>query len=383
MTQSQCDTSGYDAIFRGCQTLAVTLSPDLTCHYASPNHQALTGFAPHQLRLAQWRRRIHPEDKRLLSRKLAQGETAIEFRLKHADSRWHWYQADVQTAQEEVDSIRLLMMQDITDYKKEQQQHQHVRRCRSMMQQSRSALLTHMNHELRTPLNAIIGFSEMLLSGMPVDRREYMEHIHSSGQTLMQSIDQLISLAKESLYDSLLMEAPHDIREILHEVKQQTVREVGQGLDTRLQLDVPSGAVWAFVDGRKFSLGLSLLMRFIAEEAQADEPLHIRCAMTGYGDFHLSLSLPEDVSMEHIAPLLKGDSDALLVSQKGKNAPLYLTLGAQLLALHEASLAAVTLSGNRRNSLMITLPASRVLPRKEFPPKSVSALAAPQKEEMA
>src|SRR2546428_2138415 len=58
-----------------------------------------------------------------------------------------------------------------------------------------------MSHELRTPLNAIIGFSE-LLSDDDTDRfdattrRRFLDQIHSSGQHLLQLINDILDLSK-------------------------------------------------------------------------------------------------------------------------------------------------------------------------------------------
>jgi two-component system cell cycle sensor histidine kinase PleC len=58
-----------------------------------------------------------------------------------------------------------------------------------------------MSHELRTPLNAIIGFSEVLkselLGGHQVPQyKEYAGDIHSSGQHLLNLINELLDLSR-------------------------------------------------------------------------------------------------------------------------------------------------------------------------------------------
>jgi len=57
-----------------------------------------------------------------------------------------------------------------------------------------------MSHELRTPLNSILGFSELLLTGnMPPDspkHRDFLTHIHTSGQYLLSMVEGVLDLAK-------------------------------------------------------------------------------------------------------------------------------------------------------------------------------------------
>jgi two-component system cell cycle sensor histidine kinase PleC len=66
---------------------------------------------------------------------------------------------------------------------------------------AKSQFLATMSHELRTPLNAIIGFSEVLKSELlgPHAVKQYKEYagdIHSSGQHLLNLINELLDLSR-------------------------------------------------------------------------------------------------------------------------------------------------------------------------------------------
>lgn len=66
---------------------------------------------------------------------------------------------------------------------------------------AKSQFLATMSHELRTPLNAIIGFSEVLKSELlgPHEVPQYKEYagdIHSSGQHLLNLINELLDLSR-------------------------------------------------------------------------------------------------------------------------------------------------------------------------------------------
>lgn len=64
----------------------------------------------------------------------------------------------------------------------------------------KSQFLANVSHELRTPLNSIIGFSELLgekAFGDLNDRQlQYVEFIHSSGEHLLQLINNILDLSK-------------------------------------------------------------------------------------------------------------------------------------------------------------------------------------------
>ena len=66
---------------------------------------------------------------------------------------------------------------------------------------AKSKFLANMSHELRTPLNAIIGFSEIMESGMfgPLGADKYQEYcsdIRSSGQYLLDVINDILDMSK-------------------------------------------------------------------------------------------------------------------------------------------------------------------------------------------
>jgi two-component system, NarL family, sensor histidine kinase BarA len=62
----------------------------------------------------------------------------------------------------------------------------------------KSDFLATMSHELRTPLNSILGFSEVLLSGDGLNEKQsrWVTNIQSSGQQLLNLINDILDLAK-------------------------------------------------------------------------------------------------------------------------------------------------------------------------------------------
>ena len=115
--------------------------------------------------------------------------------------------------------------------------------------QAKSKFLANMSHELRTPLNAIIGFSEIMESGMfgPLGAEKYNEYcsdIRSSGQYLLDVINDILDMAKieagrirldfeELDLDTLLAEATRVVSARAQEKELEVVAKISPDLGLR------------------------------------------------------------------------------------------------------------------------------------------------------
>jgi len=93
------------------------------------------------------------------------------------------------------------ILRDITERKTIEDALRDAKNSAEEANHAKSEFLSSMSHELRTPLNAIIGFSDSLMHGTfgPMnnpDHEEYIGHIKTSGQHLLELINDVLDLAK-------------------------------------------------------------------------------------------------------------------------------------------------------------------------------------------
>lgn len=84
----------------------------------------------------------------------------------------------------------------------------------------KSAFLANMSHEIRTPLNSILGFADLLLHpNLPEGKRtEFINIITSSGNMLLNLVNDIIDIAKIEAGQLNIIEKPLDINPFLQEI---------------------------------------------------------------------------------------------------------------------------------------------------------------------
>ena len=106
--------------------------------------------------------------------------------------------------------------------------------------QAKSVFLSNMSHELRTPLNAVLGFAQLLerSAALPEKERESVTIIKSSGEHLLELINDVLAISKIEAGKVALSETTFDLRHMLRGVVEMIrVRTDGKGL--QLVVDVP------------------------------------------------------------------------------------------------------------------------------------------------
>jgi CheY-like chemotaxis protein/anti-sigma regulatory factor (Ser/Thr protein kinase) len=112
----------------------------------------------------------------------------------------------------------------------------------------KSEFLASMSHELRTPLNAVIGFSEVLLDKLFGDlnqrQEEYLEDIRSSGQHLLELLNEILDLSKVEAGRMELEPAPFSVLDALKQtVSLVRERAAQHGISLELTVEDEVGEI--------------------------------------------------------------------------------------------------------------------------------------------
>jgi protein-histidine pros-kinase len=156
----------------------------------------------------------------------------------------------------------------------------------------KSEFLANMSHELRTPLNAIIGFAAVMRKGtagpLNDDQREYLEDILTSGNHLLQLINDVLDLAKiESGTMELRPESVEPAR-LLAEVR-DVVHGLAASKQLRLDITVDPDLEAIVVDPARVKQilfnYLSNAIKFTPEGGRVE----VRLAAEGHDSFRLEV----------------------------------------------------------------------------------------------
>lgn len=178
-----------------------------------------------------------------------------EFPVELAVSRIHGGGAPIFTA----------YIRDLTEQKAQETMQ---RRSHELEEQNRliqeanrlkNEFFANMSHELRTPLNAIIGFSQILVDGkagpLQANQREYIDDILTSGQHLLQLINDVLDLAKIEAGKLELDIATFSCAKAVEEVC-TVMRPIAAKRNIRINPRLPSNLGMVTLDERRFKQAL-------------------------------------------------------------------------------------------------------------------------------
>ncbi|MCP9884018.1 hypothetical protein KBY97_02590 [Synechococcus sp. ATX 2A4] len=151
--------------------------------------------------------------------------------------------------------------------------------------------LSTISHEIRTPLNAVIGMTDLLLdSDLDDGQQELVQTLQTSGELLLQLINDILDLSKIEARKMLIRAEPYSLRKLVNECAAMMEScVIAKGLQFKASVDpqVPDRLVG---DGLRLrQIILNLLSNAIKFTQEGEVSLGLLSCTTSSGDEELEI----------------------------------------------------------------------------------------------
>jgi PAS domain S-box-containing protein len=132
--------------------------------------------------------------KQLIERGFLEG---FELEVQRRDGTKFWVSMNTRIVQDENGLHYDGTVEDITKRKRAEDVLRASKEVAEAATRSKSDFLANMSHEIRTPMNAVIGMTCLLLDEeLTIRQKEYVETIRSSGEALLDIINDILDISK-------------------------------------------------------------------------------------------------------------------------------------------------------------------------------------------
>ncbi|HPS91027.1 MAG TPA: PAS domain S-box protein [Methanothrix sp.] len=142
---------------------------------------------------------LHPEDRERAVKQITEKGylEGFEIEVQRRDGTRFWVSMNTRIVQDEDGMHFDGTVEDITKRKRAEDMLWAAKEVAEAATKSKSDFLANMSHEIRTPMNAVIGMTCLLLDeDLTEKQKEYLETIRSSGEALLDIINDILDISK-------------------------------------------------------------------------------------------------------------------------------------------------------------------------------------------
>ena len=248
--------------------------------YINRQFQEYSGYSEDELLESDPSRLVYPEDRELVREnaiKMLKGgcSSPYEYRGVNKDGKTLWVMETVTSIKYQGRRAVLGNYMDVTRHKQAEQkiegmnerlavQNEELEAQRvevieksqevERASQAKSAFLASMSHELRTPLNVIIGFSQLLMDGVPGgindEQKQCLGDVLNSGAHLLSLINDVLDLSKVEAGKLEIKLENFNLAEVIEDVV-KTVKPMLDNNEHRLAVSIDEELPHVYADKGK------------------------------------------------------------------------------------------------------------------------------------
>jgi PAS domain S-box-containing protein len=168
----------------------------------------------------------------------------FELEVQRRDGTKFWVSMNTKIVQDEDGLHYDGTVEDITKRKRAEDMLRASKEVAEAATKSKSDFLANMSHEIRTPMNAVIGMTCLLLDEeLTIEQKEYVETIRSSGEALLDIINDILDISKIEGGMMELEHQPFSLRRCIEEsigLGAENATKKGLRMEYRIEQDIPA-----------------------------------------------------------------------------------------------------------------------------------------------